>query len=157
MCRHDGSFDFKQVFVIQPKYYSSRSTAFSFTQINFLFLLRMALYTNCRHIEDNRLWSEVTQSCLTLCDPMDCSLPGFSDHGIFQARVLEWVAISFSRESSQPRDQTWVSRIVGRCFTLWATREALKIIWIGKLIGNLQNHLVLGENENLGSLSPKDT
>ena len=48
--------------------------------------------------------SEVAQSCLTLCDPMHCSLPGSSIHGIFQARVLEWVAISFSRESSQPRD-----------------------------------------------------
>ena len=51
-------------------------------------------------------WSEVAQSCPTLCNPMDCSLPGFSIHGIFQARVLEWVAISFSRGSSQPRDQT---------------------------------------------------
>ena len=67
--------------------------------------------------------SEVTQSCLTLCDPMDCSLPGSSIHGIFQARVLEWVAVSFSRGSSPPRDQTQVSRIVGRCFTIWATRE----------------------------------
>ena len=55
---------------------------------------------------------------------MDCSLPGFTDHGIFQARVLEWVAIAFSRGSSQPRDQTQVSCIVGRRFTLWATREA---------------------------------
>ena len=50
--------------------------------------------------------SEVTQLCPTLCDPMDCSLPGSSVHGIFQARILEWVAISFSRGSSQPRDQT---------------------------------------------------
>ena len=48
--------------------------------------------------------SEVVQSCLTLCHPMDCSLPGSSTHGIFQARILEWVAISFSRGSSQPRD-----------------------------------------------------
>ena len=48
--------------------------------------------------------SEVAQSCLTLCDPMDCSLPGSFLHGILQARVLEWVAISFSRGSSQPRD-----------------------------------------------------
>ena len=64
------------------------------------------------------------QSCPTLCNPMDCSLPGFSVHGIFQARVLEWVAIAFSRGSSWPRDQTRVSSIVGRCFTLWATREA---------------------------------
>ena len=50
--------------------------------------------------------SEVTQSCLTLCDLMDCSLLGFSMHGIFQARVLEWVAISFSKGSSWPRDWT---------------------------------------------------
>ena len=66
--------------------------------------------------------SEVAQSCPTLCDPMDCSLPGSSVHGIFQARVLEWGAISFSRGSSQPRDWTLVSRIAGRCFNLWATR-----------------------------------
>ena len=67
--------------------------------------------------------SEVTQSCLTLCDPVDCSLPGSSIHGILQARVLEWVTISLSRGSSQPRDWTWVSRIGGRSFNLWATRE----------------------------------
>ena len=48
--------------------------------------------------------SEVAQSCPTLYNPMDCSLPGSSVHGIFQARILEWVAISFSRRSSQPRD-----------------------------------------------------
>ena len=70
--------------------------------------------------------SEVAQSCPTLCDPMDWGLPGFSVHGIFQARVLEWVAISFSRGSSWPRDRTQVSGIVGRCFTLWATREATR-------------------------------
>ena len=46
----------------------------------------------------------VAQSCLTLCEPMGCSLPGSSVHGIFQARILEWVAIPFSRESSLPRD-----------------------------------------------------
>ena len=67
--------------------------------------------------------SEVTQSYPTLCDPMDCSLPGSSIHGIFQARILEWVAISFSRGSSQPRDRTLVSHIAGRRFTLWAIRE----------------------------------
>ena len=55
---------------------------------------------------------------------MDCSLQGSSVHRIFQARVLEWVAISFSRGSSQPRDRTQVSRITGRRFTIWATREA---------------------------------
>ena len=67
-------------------------------------------------------WSEVAQSCPTLCNPMDCSLPGFSIHGILQARILEWVTISFSRGSSWPRDQTRVSRIGGRCFNLWATK-----------------------------------
>ena len=58
--------------------------------------------------------SELAQSCPTLCDPMDCSLPGSSVRGILQARVLEWIAISFSRRSSRPRDQTRVSRIAGR-------------------------------------------
>ena len=62
--------------------------------------------------------------CPTLCDPVDCSLPGSSIHGILQGKILEWVAISFSRGSSQPRDQTQVSHIAGRCFTLWVTKEA---------------------------------
>ena len=69
--------------------------------------------------------SESAQLCPTLCDPMDYSLPGSSVHEIFQAVVLEWIAISFPRGSSQPRDRTWVSRIVDRRFTVWATREAL--------------------------------
>ena len=66
-------------------------------------------------------WSEVkvAQSCLTLCDLLD-----YTVHGIFQARILEWVAFPFSRGPSQPRDQTQVSHIVGRFFTSWATREA---------------------------------
>ena len=64
------------------------------------------------------------QTCPTLCDPVDCSPPGSSIHGILQARILQWVAIPFSRGSSWPRDQTQVSRIGGRCFNLWATREA---------------------------------
>ena len=58
---------------------------------------------------------------------MDCSPPGSSVHGTLQARVLEWAAISFSRGSSRPRDQTQVSRIAGRRFNLWATREAHSI------------------------------
>ena len=55
---------------------------------------------------------------LTLCDPLNCSPPGSSVHGILQARVREWVAIPFSRGSSQPRDQIWVSRIARRFFTI---------------------------------------
>ena len=79
--------------------------------------------------------SEVTQSCPTRCDPMDCSPPGSSIHGILQAKILEWVVISLSRGSFQPRDWTWVSHITGRCFTVWTTREALlfaKIVCIWK-------------------------
>ena len=68
-------------------------------------------------------WSDVAQSCPTLCIPVDCSLQGSSVHVIFQARVLEWVAISFSRGSSWPRNRTQVSHIAGRCFTIWATRD----------------------------------
>ena len=71
-------------------------------------------------------WSEVAQSCLTFWDPVDCSPPGSSIHEIFQARVLEWVVISFSRGTSQPRDRTQVSCIVARGFTIWATREVPK-------------------------------
>ena len=56
----------------------------------------------------------LTQSCPTLCNPVDCSPPRSSVHGIFQARVLEWVSISFSRGSSRPRDRTRVSRLVSR-------------------------------------------
>ena len=52
---------------------------------------------------------KVSQSCLTLCDPLDCSPPGFPVYVILQTRIMEWVAIPFSRGSSQPRDQTWVS------------------------------------------------
>ena len=64
-------------------------------------------------------------SCPTLCDPMDYSLPGSAVHGIFQAIVLEWIAISFSRGSSQTRDWTQVSCIVDRHFTVWATRKVV--------------------------------
>ena len=60
----------------------------------------------------------VARSSLTLCNPMDCSPPGFSVHGIHRARILEWVAISFSRVFSQPRDQTCVSCIAGEFFTV---------------------------------------
>ena len=80
-------------------------------------------------------WSEVAQLSVTLCDPMDCSPPGSSIHGIFQARVLEWGAIAFSRGSSWPRDRTRVSCIVVRRFTIWARRDHKVGTWI-----NLPNH-----------------
>ena len=105
----------------------------------FRVLKKTFLSDQCKYIEENyrmgktrdlfkkirdTKWSEVAQSCLTLCKPVDCSLPGSSVYGILQARILEWVTISFSRGSSQPRDQTRVSHIGDRCFNLWATREA---------------------------------
>ena len=78
----------------------------------------------------------VAQSYPTLGNPMDCSLLGFSVHWILQARILEWVAIPFSRGSSQPRDQTRVSHITGRFFTIWVTRIFLILInWLSA--GNL--------------------
>ena len=61
--------------------------------------------------------------------PYNCSLPGSSIHGILQTRILEWVAISFSRGSSQPRDWTWVFCIAGRFFTVWATKKGHVCVW----------------------------
>ena len=76
-------------------------------------------------ISESESESEVAQWCPILCNPMDCSLPGSSVHGIFQARILEWVAISFSRGSGEgPRDWTWVFHVVGRgpsILLLWVT------------------------------------
>ena len=77
---------------------------------------------------------------------VDYHTPGIF-HGIFQARVLEWVAISCSRGSSRPRDRTWVSCIVGRCFTIWATREVSAVATFNQLFSsvvsqdsNIYNH-----------------
>ena len=82
-------------------------------------------------------WKLVAQSCPTLCNPMDCSPPGSSVHGILQARVLESVAISFSRGSSQPRDQIQVSCIPGRFFTIWANHKGCKSIQSKRLVLHL--------------------
>ena len=88
--------------------------------------------------------SEVAQLCPTLCDPVNYSLPGSSVHGIFQGGILEWVSISFSRGSSQPRDRTQASHTVGRRFTVWATRVSGKwndivhmLLWLDSFT---QNH-----------------
>ena len=78
----------------------------------------------------------VVQLCLTLCDTMDYSAPGSSVHGILQARILEWVAMPFSRGSSRPRDQTQVSCISGRFFTIWATKEAFICFQLPSLVSN---------------------
>ena len=81
---------------------------------------RRILYHQC-HLgipHRNAVLCLVTQSCPTLCDSMNSSLPGFSVHGILQARILKQVAIPSSRGSSQPRDQTQVSRTAGGFFTI---------------------------------------
>ena len=103
---------------------------FRFSQQNFcasLLCCPVLLRTLTPHVflgykKTQRQWSEVAQSCPTLCDLIDCSLPGSSVPGIFQARVLEWLAIPFSRGSSWYRDWTQISHIVGRHFTIWAPR-----------------------------------
>ena len=81
--------------------------------------------------------AKLFQSCLTLCDPMDCNLPGFSVHGILQAKILVWGTISFSRGSSWFRDWLQVSWIVGRFFTVWP-------IYSSKIDTSL---LIIGANE----------
>ena len=75
----------------------------------------------------------VIQLCLTLCHPMDCSPPGTSAHRLLQVRMMKWVAIPFSKGSSQPRDQTQVSHIAGRFFTLWATKKPPWSIYIWRI------------------------
>ena len=92
------------------------------------------------HYKMSIMWEvKVTQSCLTLCDPMDCTV-----HGILQARILEWVAFPFSRGSSQPRDQTQVSHIAGGFFTIWATREVYKMIISTKLLTTMKKKIRSG-------------
>ena len=88
-------------------------------------------------------WSEnCSLLCLTLCDPMDCSPPGSSVHGIFQAGILEWVATPLSRGSSRPRDWPQVSCIAGPFFTIWATKEALnEVRSIQKVKSSIQIYL----------------
>ena len=90
----------------------------------------------------------VAQSCLTLCDPMDCSSPGSSVHGILQGWIVECVAISYSRTSSQPMNRTQVFCIQAISFTIWNTREALHYLkhswylWVSLLMGTWWNHLM---------------
>ena len=86
----------------------------------------------------------VAQSCPTLCNPMDHTF-----HGILQARILEWVAFPFSRGSSQPRNQTQVSRIPGKFFTSWATGKP-KNTRVGSL--SLLQQIFLAQESNQGLL-----
>ena len=86
-----------------------------------------AVKPTCHNYWAHAPWSPYvcySLSPLTFCDPMDCSLPASSVHGILQARILKWVAIASSRGSFQPRDRTQVFCIAGRFFNIWATRGA---------------------------------
>ena len=80
--------------------------------------------------------SSVTQSCLTPCDPMDCSLPSSSVHGIFQARILEWVAIFSSRGSFWPRDWTCISCFGRQILYPWATWDNPFLGWSCSVVSN---------------------
>ena len=116
-CHHSPSYltsDFSVLYLTPshlPSYHKSPNSSKSVGKLFSLF----------HHKASQHRVSEVVLSYPTLCDPMDCSPPGSSVHGILQARIPEWVAISFSRGSSRPRDQTQVSRIAGRRFILWPT------------------------------------
>ena len=81
----------------------------------------------------------VAQLCPTLCDPMDCSPPGSSVHGILQARILEWIFVPFSRGSSWCSDWTWISSLTGRFFTLWTT-------WLPYWTAQIESIFIIAEN-----------
>ena len=92
----------------------------------------------------------VAQSCPILCNLIDCSPPGSSVHGVPQARILEWVAILFSRVSSWSREWTQVSHIAGRFFTIWATREA----WLYQEEGAIWMKSTSDEKESISWVPP---
>ena len=81
----------------------------------------------------------VSQSCLILCDPMDCSPPGSSVHGILQAKIVEWVAIPFSRVSSQPRNRTQVSNIAASLFYHLSHQRSPKQICLYMYLSSTQS------------------
>ena len=107
----------------------------------------------------------VAQSCLALYDPMDCGLPDSSIHWILQVRIPGWVAIPFSRGSSWPRSQTWVSHIVVRFFTDWATRVCkrkfiiiffLFCIGVASLVAQMVKNLPAMQETQVPSLGQED-
>ena len=114
----------QQVIYIYDKIYRWLKTQSPPSQIFIHFSILFTYFKTLNYHYHEKRWVLITQLCPALCDPMDWGSPGSSVHGILQARILEWVAISFSKRSSQPRDQTEISSIEGRLFTIWATREA---------------------------------
>ena len=125
---------FSQPIIISQNCFSSKMSFYSFfifhlrfpvkivSSLSLLFLVssirKPSGFLKCEVIiaKSFHVWAKSPQTCPTLCDPMDYSLPGSSVQGILQARILEWVAISSSRGSSQPRDQTYISYVscIGR-------------------------------------------
>ena len=109
------------------------------------------IYSSCKsfftfHTDISDCYCLGTKSCLTLCSSVDYSPPGLSVHGISQARILEWVAISFSRGSSWPRDGTCISCLGRRILYLWATRETQNNWWTLKIIIppiNSNHHIIV--------------
>ena len=114
-----------------------KATLFLYTFF-MVFVLKKVVFNDWR-IFSLMHGSIVSQSCPTHCIPMNYSLPGSYLHGIFQARILEWVTIPFSRGSSPPGDQTQVSWIAGRFFTLWAIREA-HYPWYGSILSLIKEN-----------------
>ena len=96
-----------------------------------------------------KLGLRTPKSCVRLCDSVDCRLPGSSLHGILQARILEWIATPFFRESSWPRAQTRVSCTAGRFFNIWATRGAQEMARESIITDNLEK---VGNNQKFSNL-----
>ena len=123
------------------KWHSVFSHLESYLCLNIIFTEYLLLVT---------IWKAWThaQSCPTLCHSMDCTLSGFSVHGIFQARILEWVAISFSRGSSRPRDQTCVSCVscTGRQIPYHSGPPGNQILWRWYGVRNLKTNCYLCSN-----------
>ena len=86
--------------------------------IDVKYCLKPLIFVLGFHFHSVYVRAKSLQLCPTLCNPMDCSLPGSSVYRLLQARILEWIAKPSSRESSRPRDGIWVSRIAGRFFTV---------------------------------------
>ena len=134
MAKAGNGSSFKGGYMIQHAFHSRQETAELEYKV-FFSHMRSVEQAVSTLVNSTALWSQgsrlgcvfvcsVTQLCLTLCNPIHCSPPGFSVHGLLQARVLEWVAFSSSRGSSQPRDQTHISCIGRWILYCWATWEA---------------------------------
>ena len=108
-------------FCLQTEIASSFKAPFFFFLLSFPCIKDSNMYFLHNHQKCGEVW--VAQSCLTLCDPMDCGSPGSSVYEILQARIWEWLTIPFSEGSSWSRDRIQVSCIAAKFFTVWATRE----------------------------------